>query len=399
MTDDVVPNFKARSAKGEVFFNAMSALESTLNSAKLGGPLIFTGNALQCSAPNQYQSIYEFGAEYPLSNLSAAFAKSGDGWWISPPILSNGEIENALDEASTRCHSERGRPPTNLWETIAERKQSYVMLHSYMESVKLILKGMYADVLNERRNSPFRKLAKAGSRITAGAAGAWLISRYGLLPLISDIQTLLKQLRASLDEAERHTARGKAVVGRSTQSSISYIPSGNHIVQNGYFLYTDEITVRATSLDEWKLTILDHFGLGSKDLVTLPWELLTLSFVADWFVNIGDFVGAIVPTPGVNQLGSCISYKRVRSTTCVVTGYSPLGIASVTSSATMSKTGSTVERVRFPGLRTPSLVILNRSKIDPDLDKNRQRIVDAAALIGQRLAGIANLLLRKFPKL
>jgi hypothetical protein len=267
------------------------------------------------------------------------------------------------------------------------------MLSAYMETAKQITKGMYLDVIDTRRNTPFRKLVKAGSLVSAGAAGAWLISRYGLLPLIKDIQALLTQLRADQDAAERHTARGKAAVGRSSVVPIQNICMG-HITENGSKLLTDEVRVRAMSLDEWKMSLLDHFGLGSKDLLTLPWELLTLSFVADWFVNIGDFIGAMIPLPGVNQLGSCIVYQRVRSTTVTITGYSSYGISNVSSSGSMSKTGTFVEKVRSPGLRNATLVKLNRSKIDPALDKNRMRIVDATALIGQRMAGIASHLAR-----
>jgi hypothetical protein len=262
-----------------------------------------------------------------------------------------------------------------------------------METAKQITKGLYLDVLDRRRNAPFRKFVKAGNLVTAGAAGAWLISRYGLLPVLKDIQSLRMQLSSSLDQAERHTARGNAVIGRSSTTSLSQ--SVTHVNQNGSVLTTDEVTVRAMSLDEWQLTMADHFGLGSKDLITLPWELLTLSFVADWFVNIGDFVGALVPLPGVNQKGCCIVTKRVRSLTCTISDYSPVGIASVSSKATLSKTGTHTETSRSPGLRAPTLVRLNRSKIDPGLDKNVVRIVDASALVAQRLTAVSNYLLRQ----
>lgn len=372
--------------------NRMIATKTTLNAAVTGGPLIYTGSTWQCSGAAKYQSIYEFGPSYPLAANGALF-EPVNGMWAPPTQVSTGELENTIDEASTRCQSERGRPPENYWETIAERKQTYALLASYLETAKQITKGMYLDVLNRRRDAPFRKFAKAANLVTAGAAGAWLITRYGLLPLIKDIQSLRTQLSKSLDQAERHTARGKAVTGRSVITSLTQ--NLGHVTQVGSIISTDEVFVRAMSLDEWRLTLADHFGLGTKDLVTLPLDLLTLSFVADWFVNLGDFVGAIVPLPGVNQLGSCIVVNRVTSLTCTVGDYSPSGIASIVSKASLSKTGVHTETIRFPGLRAPTFVKLNRSKIDPGLDSNVMRIVDASALVAQRLTAVSNYLLRQ----
>lgn len=395
MTDEIVPSFKRRVASGEVFFNRMTANEVTLNPAILGGPTVFTGNGFQCSGANRYQSVYEFGTAYPLDGHGALFQPVA-GTWSPSPLLSNGEIENAIDEASTRCHSVRGDPPVDFWESIAERKQSYAMLASYLDTSKQIANGLYADV-NSNRQSPFRSFVRGTSKVTAGAAGAWLISRYGLLPLLKDIQALRKQIEAKRDEAERHTARGKAVVERFVNTPFSVTQGGGHIVKNGNVLYTDVLDVRATSLDEWKLSLADHFGLSPRGLVTLPYELLTLSFVADWYVNIGEWLKALVPRPAVNQLGSCISYTRTRSITCNVTGYTGAGIAVVSSSGSMSKTGVRVEKVRFPGLRAPTLVVLNRNRNDPVLEKNHLRAVDTAALVGQRLAKVSSILLAKFP--
>lgn len=395
MTDEIIPSFKRRVAQGEVFFNRMIASQTILNPAALDGPTVFTGNGYQCSGAAQYQSVYELGSAFPLDGHGALF-QPVSGSWTPAPLLSNGEMENAIDEASTRCHSVRGDPPVDFWESIAERKQSYAMLASYLETSKQIANGLYADV-NSNRRSPFRSFVRGTSKVTAGAAGAWLISRYGLIPLLKDIQALRKQIEAKRDEAERHTARGKAVVERFVNTPFSIMQGGGHITKNGNILVTDVLDVRATSLDEWKLSLADHFGLSPRGLVTLPWELTTLSFVADWYVNIGEWLKALVPRPAVNQLGSCISYTRTRSLTCNVSGYTGNGIAVVSSSGSMSKTGVKIEKVRFPGLRAPTLVVLNQNRNDPVLEKNHLRAVDTAALVGQRLAKVSSILLAKFP--
>lgn len=393
MSDEIVPNYRKRSAAGEVIMTRMNSVHVILNPAMLGPETVYTGSSYQCSGASQYQSIYEFGTALPLDTNGGLFQPTVSNTWAPSSLLSNGEVENAIDEASTRCHSARGTAPVDFWESIAERKQSYVMLASYLDALKQTTQLMASDVL--QRRGPFAKFVSVTNGVTSTAAGVWLISRYGLLPLLKDIRALQKQLSEARDEAERHTARGKAMVDRFVNTPFSH--NIGHVTELGSLLLTDSLTVRAMSLDEWKLSLLDHYGLSPKGLATLPWELLTLSFVADWFVNLGDFFKGIVPLPAVNQLGCCITYQRVGSLTCTVTGYTGNGIASVASSGTMTKTGTRSEKVRIPGLRAPTVVRLNRSKIDPGLDANHVRIVDACALIGQRLVKVSNHLLANFP--
>jgi len=388
MTDEVVPNFRKRVADGEIIMNRMNSTHVTVNDAILGGPLIFTGNGWQCSTPNLYQSIYEFGPEYPMSTAGLEF-QTVNGSWSPRTLLYDNELEFAIDEASTQCHADRGKAPQTIWETLAERKQSYEMLNSYLSSVKKASQSLELDLSRGKHNKFLRQAFIKGGRLAVAASTVHLITRYGLMPLISDIRMIVKQLQTAQDESERFTTRGKSHVERFSSSVIKRDAVSAHVLELGNTLLTDRVDVRATSIDEWKLTIADHYGFGTKDLVTLPWQLLTLSFVADWFVNVGKFLDAIVPTPGVNQRGACISYQRVRSYTSNITGYSGKTLSVVSSSATMSKTGTVVEKVRIPGLRAPTIVLLNRSRIDPALIKNHDRAVDAVALIVQRLGAAA----------
>jgi hypothetical protein len=67
------------------------------------------------------------------------------------------------------------------------------------------------------------------------------------------------------------------------------------------------------------MSMANRLGFTAKGLVTLPWELLTLSFVVDWFVNVGDYLGALAPSPGWNQLGTilCVTEEIVNTVTAL----------------------------------------------------------------------------------
>jgi len=50
-------------------------------------------------------------------------------------------------------------------------------------------------------------------------------------------------------------------------------------------------------------------GLGSKDLWSLPLELVSYSFVADWFANVQDCVSSFAPNIGVSNIGQCTTVE------------------------------------------------------------------------------------------
>lgn len=384
-------SYRARSAKGEVIMSPMSQCRIVHTPALLGSPVVFTGNALQCSGASAYQSIYEFPAAISLSGLTRFwFSRTSAGYpvWNPGELLSQSEIEGAIHEAATKCHNQRGRPTVTYWETIAERRQAYAMAGQYLRTLKQAVDGAYNDIAADSR---LRRRLRGLGKVSRAATAGWLITRYGLAPLLSDLRSFVSQLKKDIEQVDRFTARGKATVGRSQTSLSAYIPAGNHIQCTYRYELTDEVTVRAMSLDEWRMTVLDHFGLDPKGLITLPWELLTLSFVADWFINVGDFLGSLVPLPGVKQLGSCWVLQRSRSLTATMSGFSGVGIAVVSSGGSAQKVGTIVERTRVNGLPGPQLRVLNRSMVNPNLDKNWQRQVDACALIGAKLHAISRL--------
>lgn len=392
MSDTVVPGFRKRVANGEVIMNRMSMREMEILPAEYSGFTSYYVGAYQCSGSSKFRTINEIGPESTLwSTPGANFTPVNDLWSI-PQLIGSNTVESLIAEASTRCHAERGSYEVTLWETIAERKQAYAMLSQYVEQAKKISKSLLTEI-NTRDRKFYQKNIRNFSRLTAGAAGAWLITRYGLLPLMNDIRALIKQLKEDVDENTRHTTRAKAEFATSSSSS-TIVPYDTGISENRTTVLGDTVIVRAMSIDEWKLSIADHFGLGYKDLVVLPYQLISLSFVGDWFVNASDFLKAMVPTPGVNQLGSCVVIERFQSITHLNQGIVAYGDGEVISASTMSKTGKTREKTRIPGLRAPTLIRLNRSKIDPDQYKNHMRVVDALALVGQRLAAGATHLSR-----
>lgn len=410
MTDVVTAGFKRKQSAGTIIMNPMSSQRVVINEAIVSGSLDFLGNYWQCgsSSPYRYQSRYTVDGNTLLSALNVGFTPNtiANHWGI-PSLFNTSELENMIDEASTKCHNARGRSDFNIWETLAERRESYRLLSSYFESAARAAKALEVRAVNLPKgrliNGRFYAFRPRKSRSGYGSAEnltqagleAHLITEYGLKPLLSDIRSLVAGLEKSTGDV-RQTIRGSVVDGRSTSTTAQIDLSPSHVTSQRVTLTTEEIKVRAMSLDEWHVTRLETMGLSMKGLITLPWQLVTLSFVVDSFVNVGDYLGALVPTPGVTQLGSCIVYSHTRSLTNTISGASPVGIAIVNSAPTGVKTGSEKVVVRVPGLRTPQLVIRSDFGLDPEIERNTQRIVNYSALAAQRLINARRAISRLF---
>lgn len=112
-------------------------------------------------------------------------------------------------------------------------------------------------------------------------ASNWLSFQYGWRPLIQDVHEATKHLAYVLNANRNKTYRvSMRVNGDTTQPYISiYYPTSQTV-------YTRKsIVARVSTVDEVGL-------VGLKDPASIAWELMPYSFVADWFIPIGDYLSA-----------------------------------------------------------------------------------------------------------
>lgn len=386
MTDTVVKNFHNLVKEGHVFFNYMSSRKTTLNPAIYSGsPLIFSQNGWQCSGAAKYQSIYEQSGAVGIDQVNSAF-QLNNGYWYPPSLMPSQAIENAINEATARCLNARGRPDLTVLEDWAERKKTAQLAAGYGSA----LWGTAQRIQSAVHDRGIMRKVRALGGVASIAGSAYLMTRYGLTPVLKTVQGVLKAKERENNAALRQTTRGKSSYGTSTTETSTNPTPGGHLNAILTTTVTDGVEARVMSLDDWKAeTTLERYGVDMKGLITLPWELLTLSFVADWLVNVGDVIGSLVPSPHLRQLGGCTVYTRTRSVTRTLEGFSPNGIAVVMSNTSATKTGVEVEKVRQPGLRAPQLVIRNTAMNNPVLDRNWLRFADSLVLSGQALQRVS----------
>jgi hypothetical protein len=360
MRDIVVHAFSKRQAKGETFFNPMDSRIHTVSIQAGNGPHLRKKDAVVCSP--DLSVFYEVRSPGPwflaVVNINHGFSPANP---ILPGgVISSSDIANLQVEISTKCLAKRGTSSNNLFESVAEYRKTLAMLRNPLKSF----------------NRFFSKNEKAIRRLKS-AADAWLQYRYGVRPLIKDIVGIFEGLEQKVG-VMRVTTRAQGEISRNAESTHTYDALPGVLLTYG-IQKTDVVKVRAMSLDEYFVSRSERIGFTGKGLLTVPWELVPYSFVADWFVNLGDYLNALVPLPSLKQLGSCLTTERI-----VQNIYSPLFTdCGPTYNVVGSVTGLLVSSVRTKvrsSLLPAGIVVRNDFRFE-----DATRLADSAALILQKM--------------
>lgn len=377
MRDTVTAKFHERKAKGEVVFNPLYR-ERIVATSQPGDGVAATATTspISCSGSPRYASYRDVG---PWSDRCYStfigYGWSGSGPHLPPPvdILSGSQLSDLLVECSTKVSNERGRSDFNMWETLAESNKALGTLTGVFKSAAKTFQSL-------KRGNPLQAVKDV--------SGGYLVWRYGIKPMISDVESVLEGMNKKTGRM-RKSSRAKVTFDLKGQRSLTY----NGAVAHTTFLTErtyDRGDIRCMSLDEFILDEFHKMGLSSKGLITVPWELVRLSFVLDWFVNIGDYLGAITPVFGWNNLGSCTVINRERRSEYEVSGSLPKAGWNLDSPASGSYQISRYSRQRSTGYLRPGIVV----KSDFRFDK-ATRCQDAFALLAQQAIPIIQDAFRK----
>lgn len=129
-----------------------------------------------------------------------------------------------------------------------------------------------------RRKPPTRSILKKINNLTNLIASIWLSYRYGVMPLYYALVDAVELFEKGLDKSQLKHVRASA---KATITGI-YWNGERPITQTG------SITCRASILATCKPDFASSLGLDNPALIA--WELVPLSFVFDWFVNVGDYL-------------------------------------------------------------------------------------------------------------
>lgn len=363
MTDVVTARYSKRRNSGELINSPMSRTVYTFKGAELY-PTSWRWTNIDGWANGLN---YGFHSDDPigLRFRRLAFPESKLPPWD--------DVQAGIALANARANA--SAPAAQLLVSLGEARETLAMLGS---AVNLALK----------RTEPFRVLRK---RYETGklsyrdflveAANLDLLVRYGIMPLVYDIEGYVKAL-SEPNRPDRRTAR--AVVRDS--GNEHWVETGSsgmvaNITLDHDLTWTREY--RATCLFEAVDDLQARLGLRLADVPTAAWELTRLSFVADWFANIGEYVGSLTLGARATVVLQCVVERLTAQYTATYNESGSLAIASgstIVSECVNDGSGSEVSIVatrttRLPYSTTDPGVLSARVKLTP------QRVIDGLSLL------------------
>lgn len=225
--------------------------------------------------------------------------------------------------------------------------------------------------------------------------GTWLEWRYGIRPLIKQVEDVIEhvkaQERAFSEKMQRRTGK-TAVITKSIRSSGSTAAGYIDEIKYSCLITSKTWTVAKTAFTmPYPVTWQQRYGLDYSSLPGIAWELLPLSFVADWFISVGTWLSAlrVLAHPAVLH-GTSVT---MRSDVTIDGWIESVKFGGTTipleSSGSFKQTIQAMERRCLPpgfNAFTPSL---NSRAME------LQQQLDSLALTWQRLPNIKNLFLRR----
>lgn len=144
--------------------------------------------------------------------------------------------------------------------------------------------------LNTQQYQYFQRWSRDGSR---AAANAWLQLQYGLLPLAGDVQSAL---RATMDALELPPGKRTVEIHKAVKLTLHDTEVVTTNFNSDSIRFSRRTTTEYKTACRWiaEVGTVDEFArFGIADLPLAAWELTWGSFLLDWVLPIGDWLGSL----------------------------------------------------------------------------------------------------------
>lgn len=268
----------------------------------------FVGESVPCNwilAPSAYSSYKQvtISGDYPA--IYATPIKD---------IQNSANINVSLGNlALIRAYGDIESPDLDVGMFLAEISSTVNMLAAPLKPLVKLMNEMYAEALGRPLKRTSNAAHKKSSRKSKGRledtlANLWLSYRYGAVPLIMDIQTLMGLLKNPQTHKRGVLERRKAGRGGSTTVTTVKVEKIGLVNAkwNEDVTSTTRINAGVYFVNTFDWT--SKFGGDVFDVPSLVYNLVPLSFVLDWAYNFGDFLQAARPRMNTSPLGTYTSY-------------------------------------------------------------------------------------------
>lgn len=217
------------------------------------------------------------------------------------------QINNAL--------AKFGSGSIDLGQAIGEGGQTVSMVTSaalrLAQAASQIKRGQFAAAFSTLSTEPSRRgnaLVKSlqAASPTNRLAHGWLAYQYGWKPIVSDVYGGIDAYHQKLMDGQVISrAVGKPIEGRGGSLGFNKSLSPDFLGKRNINLSAIPPRVRITGTvrDKRRRTLQE---LGLQNPGSLAWNLLPYSFVADWFLGIGDYLAGSTALLGMENVRACV---------------------------------------------------------------------------------------------
>lgn len=323
-----------------------------------------------------------------LSTISAMTTGLSPGSTVAGDTRLNGAVKSI---AIAKAANAVGAVRVNLPVAFSEFRQT----RNLIASTAVSLVRAYADIRKGRFSKAAKRLGldetpaalKGGRAKGMSPHERWLEYRYGWIPLLSDIKGSLEYLH------EKAVAKQFYSVVKSTheeyETVVSTLTDDGNVTRAGTSFRvstrrTASITRKGIVTYRFRITnpnLAQNHQLGIDNPALVAWELVPFSFVADWFVNVGDVLGQIGAFSGKECVDASVGLqyselsKKTTTNVATATGQSTYFVKDW-APATLTAEFREYKRSVLNGFQTTTPSI--RVKL------GTERMLDAVSLLKQR---------------
>jgi len=236
----------------------------------------------------------------PSAHTSRLLSKAKGAEWSAPVFFSElGKTAEMVYTAAKRI--------TNMF--IALRKGNFRRFVDLWHPRARKRLGTRRSFERSRR----RFARQFGRNPREAVASAWLEYKYGWTPFVLDVHNAFELLSELENQPSKKVGRVTSRL-EHTYREVSDSPDGLTIVAGLRVGGTMHVSHRLSSRAVWRFSINENANLigklGLSNPLSVGWELVPLSFVADWFLPIGDYLAALDAPYRFQHIGGTIGYKQ-----------------------------------------------------------------------------------------
>lgn len=225
-----------------------------------------------------------------------------DGRYSSDPKwdIINNELSSTLEsKAVTNMLLKLKQQDVDLGVMFAERNQTAKLVYETATR----LRKAYVAVRRKRWKEARRQL---GIGKLSGPRSEWMSYRYGITPLLMDVHGSAMALARRAGGTAHETQASVSVTGYSKDEF-------KDVIVDDYWNKLSVVTTREVRAKCYYVpsnnALIAMSSLGLTNPLMIAWELVPLSFVADWFLPIGDFLQCLDAAVGYDFKGGTVTHR------------------------------------------------------------------------------------------